>query len=448
MGISLREIFTPMVSHVLLLVRGPNQRQQSFAELRSDMDRLLAEQAQLVKRHDIPPQDYDTARFAVVAWVDEQVLQFTHQANRELSQQWKRSPLQVQLFNTANAGEEFFDRLTHLEPAQKEIREIYHLCLCLGFRGRYYDDNQEYKRVELRREAGQHLLNPIPELLELEKRRERLTPQPYDVQAPPPRPPRRSYAWLWYGLALAAIAAAALYIVWPPAQRARTAIVAELTERLKKFTCCRIVVADFASDTGTVRLEGTVDSEEQRQQVSQAVKGVPEVKDVQDSFTIIPRPFCEVIELLRPLQARGQQAGMNLSVHPQKGCDAVYKRGESLVFNVAAAKPLRYVYVDYYVADRKAVAHLFPTAKQHDDSSKATTLTLGDASSETQWDVEPPFGMELVTVMTSPQPLFTTLRPPVDQDASYIDELHKKLPTDGTSTEVSAAYCFIRTEDR
>ena len=32
--------------------------------------------------------------------------------------------------------------------------------------------------------------------------------------------------------------------------------------------------------------------------------------------------------------------------------------------------------------------------------------------------------------------------------AGYIDELHKKLPSEHTSAEVSAAYCFIRTEDR
>ena len=86
MGVSLREIFTPLVSYVLVFGRSANQRQRSFADLRNDIDRLLAEQAQRVKRHDVPAQDYDSARFAVVAWVDEQVLRHTHDSNRELSQ--------------------------------------------------------------------------------------------------------------------------------------------------------------------------------------------------------------------------------------------------------------------------------------------------------------------------------------------------------------------------
>jgi type VI secretion system protein ImpK len=187
MGLSLREVFTPLFTYVLLFVRSPRQQQRAVAAVRGDINRLLDEQGALVKRHDLAAPDYDLARFAAVAWADELILRNTHDSNREFSQQWKRAPLQVELYNTANAGEEFFEKLATLRPAQKDVREIYHLCLCLGFRGRYYDDSQEYQLVELRRQMAPQLPIPPPDLLELDKQKERVAPQPYTVPAPPSR---------------------------------------------------------------------------------------------------------------------------------------------------------------------------------------------------------------------------------------------------------------------
>jgi type VI secretion system protein ImpK len=448
MGVSLREVFTPLFAYVLLLGRTPGQP-RSFADLQRDIKRLLDDELLLVKRHDIPMPDYDLARFAAVAWVDELVLRCTHDTARDISQQWKRSPMQVELYNTANAGEEFFEKLAQLRPAQKEIREIYHLCLCLGFRGRYYDESQEYKLVQLRREAAQHLPAPVTELLDIEKRKERITPQPYDVQAPPPRPIPRSLALLWAGLLAAACTALLLYVFWPPAQRPRAEIIAALKEQLKGFTCCHLAVVDFEQENGIAHLAGRAESEQQRQQIRQTAKQVPEVTEVQDSLAIVPRPFCEVIELLEPFQTRAREAGADLSVRPQKGCDTMYVRDESLVVGVSAQKPLQYAYVDYYVADKETVAHLLPNPKQRENVLRAAnTLTIGEPGSDPQWQVQPPFGMEMVTAISSPQPLLADTRPAAEPAAGYLEELRRVLPGAGSSSEISASYCFITTQDR
>jgi len=448
MAISLREIFTPLFAYVLLFVRTPGQR-RSFEELRRDIARLLEEQALQVKRHDVVPQEYAIARFAVIAWIDELVLYSLHESNRELSQQWKRSPLQVEFYDTANAGEEFFERLDRLNPGQSGIREIYHLCLCLGFRGRYYDESQEYKLVALRRDIGQHLPTPVPDLLEIEKRRERITPQPYEVQPPPLKPPPRSYSFAVAGLVAVLCAAVFLYLFWPAPGRPRTDIVADIEGRVRNFTCCRVSVVDFQERNGTARLAGRVDSDEQRQQIRQAIKGVPEVTEVQDTFAVVPRPFCEVIDVLEPFERRGAESGFDLSVQPQKGCETTYYRAEDIVVRIAAQKPLRYVYVDYYVADRTAVAHLLPSPRQADNAlAAATALSLGGPGSDTQWQVEPPFGMEMVTVVSSPQPLTMPPRPASDGVPAYLQQLRNALPSTGAATEVVAAHCLIATEDR
>jgi type VI secretion system protein ImpK len=441
MAPSLRDLFTPLVSYVLLFCRSPQAQQRTFTDLNGDIERLLADELQLVRRHDVPKADYETARFAVVAWIDEMILRYTQDANRELAQQWKRSPLQVRLYNTANAGEEFYDRLAALSPAQKEIREIYYLCLCLGFRGRYYDESQEFKLVQLRRELSQHLPDQVPELLELERRGEKVTPQPYAVKAPPRRRPERSLAMLWAVLASAVLAAGVLFAVSRlPQGRTPEEILADLNTRVRGLPCCEIAVA-YQDQTGTVTLSGHVDSEARRQEVTQAVRAVPETVEVRDTLTLMPRPFCDVVALLHPLQGGGGAVKVRL----QKGCDTVYRAGESLVFTIDANKPLEHVYLDYYVADRETVGHLYPGGADGDSSVAGATLSVGGPSSTAQWEVEPPFGMELITAISSPKPLFASHPPGVEKAATYIDALRAALPKEGTSTEVSADYCFITT---
>ncbi len=446
MPVSLRDLFTPLFSYVLLFKRS-SASERSVTELNADIDRLLGAQQQAVKRQQIPQQEYDLACFAVVAWADEIIVGHAHETNRELAQQWKRSPLQRRLYNTTNAGEEFFERLSTLTLAQKDVREIYHLCLSLGFRGRYYDESQEFKLVQLRRELAQHLPEPVPDLLQLERSAEKITPQPYAVQAPAPRRPQRSLAMVWAVLASAALAALVLYFTWRLPQRTPEEILADLNTRVRGFTCCEITVG-YQDKTGTVTLAGHVDGEAQRQPVVEAVKSVPETVDVRDTMTVLPRPFCAVVALLHPLQGRGKDGGSDISVRLQKGCDTIYRAGESMVFNVDADKPLAHVYLDYYVADRETVGHLYPGGADGDTGVPGVSLSVGGPTGTTQWEVEPPFGMELITVISSPKPLFASHRPGVEKASAYIDALRAALPSEGTSTEVTANYCFITTESQ
>lgn len=83
----------------------------------------------------IPKRDLDDARYAVVAFLDEQLFR-ARWAGR---QEWMLEPLQLTYFNENTAGEGFFARLDALEndPARAHVLEVYYLCLALGFQGKY-----------------------------------------------------------------------------------------------------------------------------------------------------------------------------------------------------------------------------------------------------------------------------------------------------------------------
>jgi type VI secretion system protein ImpK len=75
--------------------------------------------------------------FAVCAYVDE-VLLTSVWSDRAA---WQQASLQRIHFNTTNAGSEFYERLNLLSKhgEDRSVREVFLLCLGLGFKGRYFD---------------------------------------------------------------------------------------------------------------------------------------------------------------------------------------------------------------------------------------------------------------------------------------------------------------------
>jgi hypothetical protein len=119
------------------------------------------------------------------------------------------------------------------------------------------------------------------------------------------------------------------------------------------------------------------------------------------SCTIIPKPFCEVVELLAPLRQHNDELGIGLNIQPSKGCRAIYLEGDPLVIDVSAQQPLHYVYVDDYIGDE--VVHLRPNAEEPDDDAlKTSKITLGGPPGRHQWIIQPPFGFDLFTVISRP----------------------------------------------
>jgi type VI secretion system protein ImpK len=85
------------------------------------------------------------AKFALVAFLDETIIS----SSWPQKEAWLSDPLQIKLFETFNAGEEFFNFLNELSQrtgANNEVLEVYYLCLSLGFKGQYQLQSPENLR--------------------------------------------------------------------------------------------------------------------------------------------------------------------------------------------------------------------------------------------------------------------------------------------------------------
>lgn len=204
----LSDCFTKIVAYVTSFLKSIDSKQTSFESVHGEILRLLQTSEDCVRRGEVSREDYDQARFAVCAWIDEAII-----ASRwEGANNWLREQLQRVYYNTTDAGDKFFDRLNSLGAHQREVREIYYLCLALGFRGRYFNDEyglEQLKTANLKLLMGSSIGLPSLERVEL-------FPEGYpagDVEKKAKRRPR--FSWLTITCAAApAVLFAVLFIIY------------------------------------------------------------------------------------------------------------------------------------------------------------------------------------------------------------------------------------------
>ncbi|MBZ8142863.1 type VI secretion protein [Rubrivivax gelatinosus] len=102
----------------------------------------LAGVERTARAQDRPAEDVQLACFAFVALVDEAVLG----SALPWREHWQTRPLQFELFGEQLAGERFFEHLERLRQQGRRrlaVLEVFHLCLLLGFQGRYAFEQHE-----------------------------------------------------------------------------------------------------------------------------------------------------------------------------------------------------------------------------------------------------------------------------------------------------------------
>lgn len=112
-----------------------------YGSFRAHVMSLLDGARRAVEDERLDPRGY--AHYAVVALVDESVMK----SDWPGADQWRREPLQVHYYGNLLAGEHFFDRLDELRSggADDALLEVYFLCLCAGFQGRFRDEPAELR---------------------------------------------------------------------------------------------------------------------------------------------------------------------------------------------------------------------------------------------------------------------------------------------------------------
>ena len=144
-----QELFSELFSYVLLFDQDALQGefQPPYEQVYGDIAGLIERQKAAVKHQGISERDYHQSCFAVIAWADEMILKHTTWKHHH---QWNAHPLQEEYYQTRNAGHDFFTRLDQLGSEQQEIREVYYVCLGLGFSGQYWRGQGRRAQAERR----------------------------------------------------------------------------------------------------------------------------------------------------------------------------------------------------------------------------------------------------------------------------------------------------------
>lgn len=131
---TLMDLFYPGFYMVFLLKNG--QLPSQAAPFRERVKELLLQVDRGAKRLGLDSTDVYQAKFAFCGLLDE-ILLTSGGAVRE---DWMLNPLQLELFGEHMAGERFFERLEELRregTVRLQALEVFHMCLLLGFQGKY-----------------------------------------------------------------------------------------------------------------------------------------------------------------------------------------------------------------------------------------------------------------------------------------------------------------------
>ncbi|HLH39432.1 MAG TPA: DotU family type IV/VI secretion system protein [Bryobacteraceae bacterium] len=128
-----QELFTAIVR-----LRSHRQEVSDAQVFRGQVLQAIRAAQQNAKARGYTDEDIQAAIFAVVAFLDETILNLRQPVFNE----WVRKPLQEELFGRHVAGEVFFQNLEHLlgrrdSPELADLLEVYALCVLLGYLGRY-----------------------------------------------------------------------------------------------------------------------------------------------------------------------------------------------------------------------------------------------------------------------------------------------------------------------
>jgi type VI secretion system protein ImpK len=139
LALIVQELLTAIVR-----LRANRQGPTDAESFRTHLKQLIARADQEARQVGYSQGDVRYALYAVVAFIDESILNSAQPMFRD----WPRRPLQDELFGGHVGGEAFFQYLQQLmtrdpSPDLADVLEVYLLCLLLGFQGRYSAANRD-----------------------------------------------------------------------------------------------------------------------------------------------------------------------------------------------------------------------------------------------------------------------------------------------------------------
>ncbi|WP_110687083.1 type IVB secretion system protein IcmH/DotU [Salinicola aestuarinus] len=141
---TLKTLARDFISMVLMVRRG--QQAESVERFLERVDQWLREFEEKARAENYSAESVRDAQYALCAFLDESVLKGGVGNIRE---HVELHPFQYRYFGVHLAGEGFYDRLETLRGDVRgnlDVLEVYHLCLALGFEGKYSLENRDQLR--------------------------------------------------------------------------------------------------------------------------------------------------------------------------------------------------------------------------------------------------------------------------------------------------------------
>ncbi len=136
----LTDCFIDLIVYIGSFIKTAEARQPSFESIRTEIKRRIEESRELLESGSFSHEEYDMARFAIFCWIDETIQNsFWHEKRR-----WRNESLQRAYYPTTAVNEQFFEGLDLVEPRRGDVREVYSLCLAMGFTGRYCHEGGDW----------------------------------------------------------------------------------------------------------------------------------------------------------------------------------------------------------------------------------------------------------------------------------------------------------------
>ena len=392
-------------------------------------------------------RDVNLATDAIVAWIDEVMLGYP---------EWGTvvPNLQGEISNTQVARETFFSNLEQLGEQDDEVREVFHLLLCLGFQGYYGELATGQKELDRLKDLhGQQLASPPLPLAKLNE--EYLTAQPYSVaplpplkpKPPPPQPrqPVESVAEpLPWRLILGACALALCLLLLAGLMLLPSWLKRQVERQVASIDCSLI---DVEVGIGrTVSLSGFVSSDAAKKDLFEGLNGLFGLAGIRDDLAVYPSPFCTLLIDAWPYVLSNEDEDLGASIGLAAPSQPL-KEGDLVVVDAAAPAFDGHLYI-FYVNSEGDTVPLLPNKSLRGTKHRASErISLGGSDSEQRWKAAPPFGTDMLLLYASSEPLLS--EPPRDyyDDVNFFaDKIRQGLDNiSKAGGQAAASFSFLET---
>ena len=195
---------------------------------------------------------------------------------------------------------------------------------------------------------------------------------------------------------------------------------AAVAAALADVPCAALV---SAIDGHAVRVQGYLGRDIDAAGLRRKLAALPGVTQVDLALQDVADDKCPLLRVLGRYWA-ASRGGAGLRLNPASGRDGQLAAGDTLMVDVTTPAYQSYVTVDYFVLDGNVV-HLLPNAAARENLAPPRyTATIGSLGN---WVIGPPYGTEMLVLVTTSVPLFDAVRPDAEPGPAYLRALDEGL---------------------